>query len=831
MTPHLLPKRASYLIHIILALLVIGYAIFFSIQLLLHYYSFGSRALDLGNMGQSIWNISQGRFFHQTSQPGVTNRLSLHVEPILIPISLLYYLYSGPEILFIFQSIVVPLGALPVFALARLKLKNEGLALVFALVYLMFPAIQGATLLDFHAVTLAPTFLLAAFYYLETRQTRLFTLFAILAVSCKEDITLLVMMLGFYALVVKRQYRLGLATLVLCSAWAYLAVFVIPRAFAGTENIHWNRYDHLGSSPIEIALNMFLQPHLFLNHLQEVEALDYLRLLLAPTAFTALFNPMTLLLALPSLGINLFSNFPPMQRVNSLIYAAPIVPTIIISSIYGVANLKRGLTWAYQRLNQQTNTPRIPRITYYALRITFYVLRLTPLLLGALILTTTFIYQADYGYLPGGGQFRGWEEVTAHHRRAAQIFAQVPPEAALSAQDRLNPHVSNRTTLYIFDQLEDADHILLDVTLDSWPLHPLALRHRVNEFLQGEFGILAAEDGYLLLAKTPPGLPTTLPDSFFDFARVSDPDTFTPQVPAVVTFDDKFQLLGYSLSLGAHEKFLPVLTLYWRALEPLEEDYTLWPFFINRNGQLIEDTRERPLVATLWYPTSRWSPDEIIMTSTLPWDLAPNLGDEFTLAVGIAKKDWGDPAQRLPITQAEANLYTFENKTWVRLGSFERTERKRYQLLTATETTPLQSYHVQFWDIIALTGVDLPATVLKPGDPLPFTLYWQSAAPITVDLTNFAHLLDEQGQVVAQLDWTPQDTLGYLPTSTWQPNRSIIDRQTITLPSDLPPGQYQLIIGWYYAPTGQRLPLTHNDITNGSQTSGDMAPIGVITVE
>ncbi|RMF02657.1 MAG: DUF2079 domain-containing protein, partial [Chloroflexi bacterium] len=87
------PRRrlnTSRLIRIFLALLIAGYAIFFSVQLLLHYYSFGSRALDLGNMGQAIWNTSRGNLFHQTNQPGATSRLSLHVEPILLPVSLLY---------------------------------------------------------------------------------------------------------------------------------------------------------------------------------------------------------------------------------------------------------------------------------------------------------------------------------------------------------------------------------------------------------------------------------------------------------------------------------------------------------------------------------------------------------------------------------------------------------------------------------------------------------------------------------------------------------------------------------------------------------------------
>jgi uncharacterized membrane protein len=814
-----------------LFLFLAGYIIFFTSQLLLHYYSFGSRSLDLGNMDQAIWNTLHGRPFHQTNQPGATNRLSLHVEPILLPISLLYLIYSGPETLFVLQTVVVALGALPVFALTRRKLKSDGLALVFALTYLLFPAIQGATLLDFHAVTLAPTFLLAAFYYLETERPRWFALFAILAAACKEDMTLLVMMLGLYALLVKRHYRLGLATVALTGVWTVLAVFVIPPQFAGTANIHWNRYGHLGDSPLAIVVNLFLQPRLFLDHLGAVDALTYLRLLLTPTAFTALFSPLTLLLALPSLGINLLSSFPPMQRVNSLIYAAPLVPAVIISSIYGVANLKQLIEARLNPTQPKPDNPQpVTRSPLLPLRFSLSTPRSSQflnLLFSILILTATLLYHLHYGYLPGGGQFRGWEQVTEHQRRAAEVFAQVPPEAALSAHDRLNPHLSQRETLYIFDRIDDADHIILDVTEDSWPLHPVELRQRVDQFLANGFGIVTATDGYLLLANTSTDLPTTLPDEFYDFARMPDPARFRPDFLASVTFDDKLQLIGYDLSLGAHEKFLPVITLYWRTLRPLEDNYTLWPFFIDRQGRVIEDTSERPLVATLWYPTARWSPAEIIITRTLPWDLAPQAGDEFTLAVGVTRGDWTDPVQRLPITQADDRLYTFENNTWARLGTFRRSGRKSYEPVELTPSPPGQPRQVQFWNLIDLQGVDLPLTPRQAGDQLPFTLYWQASAPISVDLTTFAHLLDEQGQVVAQLDWLPQDRLGYLPTSAWQPGRPVIDRQTIVLPGDLAAGQYRLIVGWYYAPSGERLPLTAN---NRPGEPGDVAELGVVTI-
>ena len=788
----------SRIISILLFLAITGYILFFTAQLFLHYQTFGSRSMDLGNMDQAIWNTLHGRLFHQTNQPGVTNRLSLHVEPILIPVSLLYLVYSGPETLFVFETIIVALGAIPVYALARLKLKNEGLALIFGLVYLMYPPLQAANLLEFHAVTMAPTFLLAAFYFLETKRPLRFAIFAVLAAACKEEIALIVMLMGFYALFFKHQRRLGLITITASIGWTILAVFVIPPLFARTQNIHWGRYDHLGKNGFDIVANFFIQPDIFLKQLQEVNALNYLFLLLAPTAFTALFSPVTLLLALPSLGINLLSNFPPMQEVNRLMYAAPIIPAIFISSIIGSTVIIRIFRGKF----------RVP-------------CPIVNLIIGVLILTASLIYHTQYGYFPGGGQFRIWPRITAHHRNAVQIFAQIPPDGALAAHDRLNPHVSQRETLHIFDgTAEGVDYIVLDVTADSWPLHPVELRHRVEEFLKDGFGIIDAYDGYLLLAKNQPDLPSKLPDTFFEFARVNDPHSFSPQHSTPVTFDNKIKLLGYDISLGAHYRALPVLTLYWQALEPLADNYVLWPFFMDRNGHLLEDTTERPLVTTVWYPTSRWSTNEIIRTSTLPYEL----GDEFVVGLGITTRNWSDASQRLPISHADESLYTYEHNTWVRLGTLRRNGGKSYEAITYPSLSqPQKSISAQFWHSINLTGVDLPTASLKPGEELPLTLYWLTTAPLPIDLTTFVHLLDQEGNIVSQLDWTPQDSLGYLPTMVWQPQRLVIDNQKMTLPDDLAPGEYRLVVGWYYPLTGDRLPVTLGG-------TGNVVDLGTVSI-
>jgi hypothetical protein len=203
----------------------------------------------------------------------------------------------------------------------------------------------------------------------------------------------------------------------------------------------------------------------------------------------------------------------------------------------------------------------------------------------------------------------------------------------------------------------------------------------------------------------------------------------------------------------------------------------------------------------------------------LPWDL----GDEFTLCIGITTRSWSDPTQRLPITQVNETVYTFEDNTWARLATFQRTGRKSFESVTPAPVQPQHPLQTQFWNLLNLQGVDLPTTPLKPGQALPFTLYWQATAPVTIDLTTFAHLIDDEGNVVAQLDWLPQDSLGYLPTTAWQPHRPVVDRQTLVLPITLSPGQYHLIVGWYYPVTGDRLPLTSGE-------SGDTVQIGAVTI-
>jgi 4-amino-4-deoxy-L-arabinose transferase-like glycosyltransferase len=89
------------------------------------------------------------------------------------------------------------------------------------------------------------------------------------------------------------------------------------------------------------------------------------------------------------------------------------------------------------------------------------------------------------------------------------------------------------------------------------------------------------------------------------------------------------------------------------------------------------------------------------------------------------------------------------------------------------------------------------------GDVLPLALYWRSVQPLGRDYVVFVHLLDAQGNRVAQRDVAPLE--GSYPTSQWQVGELLRDDQDLAIPSTVPPGTYQLAVGMYDPATMQQL--------------------------
>jgi 4-amino-4-deoxy-L-arabinose transferase-like glycosyltransferase len=101
-----------------------------------------------------------------------------------------------------------------------------------------------------------------------------------------------------------------------------------------------------------------------------------------------------------------------------------------------------------------------------------------------------------------------------------------------------------------------------------------------------------------------------------------------------------------------------------------------------------------------------------------------------------------------------------------------------------------------------------PAHTFKPGDVLGLRTFWQVQQPFSEDYFIYVHLLNAQGDTVAQRDAPPWQ--GRFPTSTWQPGSMVADVNDVPLPASLPPGDYTLEIGMFNPLTNARPPLTVN---------------------
>jgi hypothetical protein len=108
---------------------------------------------------------------------------------------------------------------------------------------------------------------------------------------------------------------------------------------------------------------------------------------------------------------------------------------------------------------------------------------------------------------------------------------------------------------------------------------------------------------------------------------------------------------------------------------------------------------------------------------------------------------------------------------------------------------------------------------LKAGDPICLELQWSTTQRLPIDYTVFVHVLDQNGQLVAQSDLQPGG--GYAPTSSWLIGQPIVDRHGVMLPPTLSPGTYQIVSG-LYGPDGVRLK---------SSTGADAIALSTVTIQ
>ena len=423
--PELKPRQ-------VVAVGVALYALIFSFVTLTRHLTFRTHALDLGYYVQLTWSLAHGHGPY-VSLPEM-HAWGDHLSPIVYLFVPASWLMPTAAALLAGQTVMLALGALPVFGIARLRLGDERPAAALAILYLVNPSLHGINVRDFHAAALAIPLLLAAIYFAEVGRGWLFVGAIVLTLMCREDAALPVLGLGAWLALGRRRWLVGGATIV--GALALLVVdirWIIPH-FRHEPYVHLWRYRHLGHSLGEIILTMVAHPLRTIGGLLTGGRLVYLMAMLAPLGFLPLLGGWDPVGALPALAQNLLSSDPVLFNHRSQ-YQAFVLPFLIPAAVAGYAQLaaRRGGRW-----------PVAVLVVAFA---------------ASLALASSLANELALA--------RWWP--SAEQRAAYQVLAQVPPSASIAAQDRYVAHLSERRLATLFPAaIERAEYAMVNLNTYPW---------------------------------------------------------------------------------------------------------------------------------------------------------------------------------------------------------------------------------------------------------------------------------------------------------------------------------------------------------------------------
>lgn len=415
--------------------LIFSYISYFTYVSFQKYNNFFTGRFDLGNMDQTVWNTLHGRFFQLTNPDGINtvSRLAFHSDFILVLLAPFYAIWEDPRMLLLIQTVVLGLGAWFVYKISETVLKNKNLSVIFAASYLLNPFIQKQNLFDFHAVTLATTFLLGAFYFSLVKKYLPFAIFILLAVLTKENLFAVLFFFGIW-LAIRERNKYWLALSFVGVAVFYILVSKIIPDARGGQHFAVEYFSDFGSSPFEITKNIIAKPLKTIPSLIALPKLFYLYTLGLPTGFLSVIFPLYLIFASPDLLINMLSNNGNLISINYH-YDATIVPFIYVSSIFAAGFL----------LKNKIRYVNIKSLGFY--------------LIGFSLLSAYL-----YGTLPGARNpsLEIYTDRVVNNREIDNFLKKIPANLSVASSNNLGSHLSHRERIYTIPRgIYQADVIAL----------------------------------------------------------------------------------------------------------------------------------------------------------------------------------------------------------------------------------------------------------------------------------------------------------------------------------------------------------------------------------
>jgi uncharacterized membrane protein len=399
--------------------LVAVYVATFGTLTFLQHANFGTFGYDMGLYDQGIWLLSRFK------DPFMTIRgldfFQHHVNLVALLFVPAYWLGAGPQFLYLVETVWMALGAVPLYLLARDRLESAWPAVAVAGCFLLYPSLEWINWWHFHPDALVITPLLFAWWLARSPRRRWgwYAAAVGLALACKEDAALAVLMLGL-VLALLGQRRAGLATAVAGAGWFLVATkVVIPAAGGGAGPFYQELFPGFGGSLGEIVWNMTVHPSRLWGLATRQDRLTYYWQVLAPVAFFPLAAPLVLLVSVPQTVINVTSGHS-LTHDFRFHYTSIVLAGVFLATVEGIA-------WAARSQPARK------------------------VLIGVLV-ATSLVANVAWSPSPLGRQYDDgiWARADPRHATVRAALRVVPPDAGVSASYNLIPHLTHRVYAYEF---------------------------------------------------------------------------------------------------------------------------------------------------------------------------------------------------------------------------------------------------------------------------------------------------------------------------------------------------------------------------------------------
>ena len=433
----------------------------------LHFY------VDFSHWLQVLHNISTSGNPLSLNQellvPGMMNYLSVHFVPLLYLLALPFKLWPYGETIIIVNYLLMLSAIIPLYKLALHINKDKQFALVISALLLWYPTFQYTVLYEFGMLRFSIPVILWMLYFWEKRSMKLYFLFVFLATLIREEVGLTIMMFGLYLLLIEKERRFGVVTVLIgLGAFVVITQGIMPalRTTADYSHVAAGSFSRFGSTFSEIIINIVEHPGRVIIAVIQPIKLANIFMLFFPLLFIPFLAPAVLMSTLANLGVGLLSESPTHSSY-MLYYLSQSVPFIFYALIKGWQNFLKILKF----WTDKWSTRESDGINSKAMAMVLSGIIVTNVFFGPSPLSLQFWVRSlktapfktqDFHY--------SVYKITDHHRKAEEFEKLIPDSAIVSTQQFLHSKLFKKKAAMIYPQLESidgnikADYVFFDKT-------------------------------------------------------------------------------------------------------------------------------------------------------------------------------------------------------------------------------------------------------------------------------------------------------------------------------------------------------------------------------